>query len=178
MRPKVLLAVLVVVLLITALLVVPPATREITFVGASGVSHDRAGGRTVHINTCGERITRVDVEQGDLEATWTADEPFSGVASFALGAAAPEGWTLEDNGEDGDVDKRIVVRATLHDRPDTHHFRTTEVDAAELDYLEPGRIATGPPAAHGDRLIYQPERFATDCPGPVNYSPGLGSNFS
>ena len=80
------------------------------------------------------------------------------VAAFTLGTAAPEGWTLEDNGED--------------------HFRTSEVDAAELDYLEPGRIATGPPAAHGDRLIYQPERFATDCPGPVNYSPGLGSNFS
>ncbi|MDO5668565.1 MAG: hypothetical protein Q4G50_01030 [Corynebacterium sp.] len=178
MRPKVLLAIFSVVLLIAALLLVPRATREITYVGSSGVSHDGADGLTVHINTCGEQITRVDVEQGDLEASRTADEPFSGVVAFALGHAAPEGWTLEDNGKDGDADKRIEVAATLHNRAATHHFRPAEVDAAEVQNLEPGRIATGTPTVHGDRLIYQPEQFATDCLGPVTYSPGLGSSFS
>ena len=55
------------------------------------------------------------------------------------------------------------MTATLHDRPATHHFHTSEVDAAEVADLVPGRIATGD--AHGPR-------------GPVTYSPGLGSSFS
>ena len=58
------------------------------------------------------------------------------VAAFTLGTAAPEGWTLEDNGED--------------------HFRTSEVYAVEVADREPVRIATGD--AHGPRgpVTYSP----------------------
>lgn len=176
MRPRTVLAVtaVAILLLITTLLLAPRAFRELTYVGESGVSLDGAGGRTVHINTCGEAVNRVEVEAGGYAAAYTSTAPVSGVTTFDLGAPAHDGWEATVNGELGAVDQQgIRVEVTLHDRPDTHRFRTTDVTAAELRALEPGRIAVGTPAPSGDRILSWPEDFATDCPGPVTHTPGV-----
>ncbi|AJE32747.1 hypothetical protein B842_04470 [Corynebacterium humireducens NBRC 106098 = DSM 45392] len=150
------------------------AIGETTYVGQSGVSHDGDGGRTAHINTCGETVTRVEVTADGHTFSYKATAPFTGVAAFEPGTPPPHGWTLEKEGAPGDVDKHMIsVDAELHARPEAYRFRSSEVADAELEVLAPGAIALGQPSPTGDRELQSARQFSSGCPEPVTRSPSI-----
>ncbi|NLA56534.1 MAG: hypothetical protein GX859_09635 [Corynebacterium humireducens] len=150
------------------------ALGETTYVGQSGVSHDGGGGRTAHINTCGETVTRVEVTADGHTFSYSATVPFTGVAAFDPGTPPPHSWTLEKEGAPGDVDKHTIsVDAELHARPDSYLFRSSEVADAELEVLEPRAVALGRPAPTGDRELQSARQFSAGCPEPVTHTPSF-----
>ena len=173
-RPTLLLLTLLTVVGLVASPLVLSALGETTYVGQSGVSHDGDGGRTAHINTCGETVTRVEVMADGHTFSYSATVPFTGVAAFEPGTPPPHGWTLEKEGAPGDVDKHTIsVDAELHARPDSYLFRSSEVADAELEVLEPRAVALGRPAPTGDRELQSARQFSAGCPEPVTHTPSL-----